>query len=709
MSVSRPRSLACRLLCAACAVLPGGAALAQEAGEPTVPDAEQVPPDPEDRPASRAAVREVYTPADFERFAPRNALDLIEQIPGFDVDRGGGGARGFGQAQENLLINGERISSKSTSTADQLARIAIANVVRIEVVDGATLDIPGLSGRVANIVVERAGASGQFRWRPEWNTGTAPAQWFEGEISLTGQLGAVDYTVALENRDFARGRVGPSIVTDAFGVVDERLNAASNLFNRPNLSAFLAFDVAPRVAVNVNLTGGIEIFDADEVEARVAGNPLTPFTETFLTDSDEWFYEIGGDITFPLGPGELKLIALESYDYRERLDNSLLVAEGRPDSGTQFIRVAEEGERIGRGEYSWGMWGADWQLSAEAAFNRLDQDGRLFDFDPAAQDFVEIAFPGGAGGVREDRYEALLSVGFPVSERVSVQLTGGGEYSQIAQTGDNARSRTFQRPKGSLNIAWAAVEGLDINLEIARRVGQLDFGDFLASVDLSEDQENAGNSDLRPQQSWETTLEVAKNFGAWGSATLTLFDQRIEDLVLIVPVAGGGAARGNIDSATLRGVNAIATVQLAQIGFTGAQLDIGVEWEDSDLDDPVTGIARRFDGRDPFEFEVDFRHDVPRTDWAWGFSFQDTERAPSFRVTEEIFQFGPSTAGAVFVEHKDVFGATANLRFGNLLDDEDVLRRTVFDGPRGTSPLLFTEERVRDLGQTITLTLTGTF
>ncbi|RJY09087.1 TonB-dependent receptor plug domain-containing protein [Aurantiacibacter aquimixticola] len=674
------------------------------------PDAVEVPPAPEEQPASAAAAREVYTPEDFARFAPRNALDLIEQVPGFDVDRGGGGGgRGFGQAQENLLIDGERISSKSTSTADQLSRIAVDNVVRIEIVDGATLDIPGLSGRVANFVTRRSGLSGQFRWRPELNFGTAPAQWFEGEISLTGALGGVDYTVALENRDFARGRVGPVIITDADGLVDERINTSSNLFNRPNLSAFFSFTPAENVDVNINMLGGIEIFDFEEREARPFNSDLLPFLQRFTSDSDEWYYELGGDVSFPLGPGQLKLIALESYDYRDRLSNSLLDEGDLPTSGSQFIRVAEEGERIGRGEYGWGMWGADWQLSAEAAFNRLDQVGRLFAFDPNAGEYVELDFPEGAGGVREDRYEALLSVGFPVTETMTVQLVGGGEYSQISQTGGRANSRSFQRPKGSINIAWAPADGLDINLEVARRVGQLDFGDFLASVDLSEEQENAGNAELRPQQSWETTLQIAKNFGDFGSATLTLFDQEIEDLLVIVPVDGGGEARGNLESATRRGAVLVATAQLGAFGFTGAQLDIGVEWEESTLLDPVTGLERRFDGNDPFEIELDFRHDVPGSDFAWGWSFQDTERAPVFRVEEQIFQYGPSTFGAVFVEHKDVLGATANLRFGNIFNGGDTLLRTVYDGPRDTSPILFTEDRRRALGQTITLTLTGSF
>ncbi len=669
------------------------------------PDAVEVPP--AEQAASRAAVRETYFPEDFERFAPRNAADLIEEIPGFEID-GDGGGRGFGQAQENLLINGSRISSKSTSTAEQLARIPVSNVIRIEVVDGATLDIPGLSGRVANIIVEQGSLSGQFEWQPEFNSGIARPNLFEGEISLSGTTGPVDYTLAIENEAFTRGSRGPAIFTDAVGV-DVRDNLSLGEFDRPTLNGQFQFDLGPSVTANLNVSGGIARFRSEEEERRIETSPRDPFFERFFASNDEWFYELGADIEFPLGPGRLKLIGLEAFENSDFVTRSLLDLGDDPTTGTQFARVRDEGERIGRAEYGWGFWGADWQLSGEAAFNRLDQVGRLFAYDAAEQQYVEIPFPAGAGGVREDRYEALLSVGFPLSETLSLQLVGGGEYSQIAQTGANALSRSFQRPKGTVNIAWAPAEGLDLNLEIARRVGQLNFGDFLASVNLTEDQANAGNNNLRPQQNWDITLEIARNFGPWGSATLTVFDERIEDLVLIVPVRGGGEARGNIDSARRYGVTLNGRLEMEPLGVRGAQLDVRIEIEDSDLVDPVTAIDRRFDGNDPFQIELDFRHDIPETDLAWGFGFRDTERAPFFRVREVLFDYSPSTYGSVFVEHKDVLGTTVSARVDNVLDGDNTLLRTVFDGPRDVSPVLFTENRRRSIGQTVRITVAGSF
>ena len=125
MSIRCPRAALQAL--AVALLFPSAPALADDA------ETAAAPPQQAAREGRGATAREVYFPADFERFAPRSAADLVEEIPGFDIDDSGDGSRGFGQAQGNLLINGERISSKSTSTAEALARIPVGNVVRIEV------------------------------------------------------------------------------------------------------------------------------------------------------------------------------------------------------------------------------------------------------------------------------------------------------------------------------------------------------------------------------------------------------------------------------------------------------------------------------------------------------------------------------------------------------------------------------------------------
>ena len=111
----------------------------------------------------------IFTQADFSQHAPRTALEMVSRIPGFSIQGDDDGSRGFGQASGNVLINGQRVSGKSNGATESLDRISASSIVRIELVDGASFEIPGLSGQVVNIVTNGEGAvSGAWLWRARW-------------------------------------------------------------------------------------------------------------------------------------------------------------------------------------------------------------------------------------------------------------------------------------------------------------------------------------------------------------------------------------------------------------------------------------------------------------------------------------------------------------------------------------------------------------
>jgi len=64
-----------------------------------------------------------YEPDYFSQFQPNTARDMVARIPGFALEGGEGGERGFGQASLNILINGRRPSSKSSGAGEILGRI----------------------------------------------------------------------------------------------------------------------------------------------------------------------------------------------------------------------------------------------------------------------------------------------------------------------------------------------------------------------------------------------------------------------------------------------------------------------------------------------------------------------------------------------------------------------------------------------------------
>jgi hypothetical protein len=655
--------------------------------------------------------KEVYTPADFARFAPRNALDMLRQVPGFTIVTNDQG-RGIGQASDNVLINGERHTSKSDSLFDTLGRISTNRVERIEIVDGATLGIPGLSGQVANLITKASAISGRYEYRAVARPRYAKPSYVAGEVSVSGSTPRLEWTAALTH-NVGRGGAGGgegTIITNGAGVLTETRDVLIQFVGEfPRVAGSLKWDGPGSMVANfnANYSRTYSDFSNDEERDLVTGVDLL---RDFNNRNRGYAYEIGGDLDFALGPGRLKLIGLERFNHNTvRADSIFIFQDASPSTGSRFAQRANSGEHIGRAEYRWEMLGGNWQLDAEAAFNRLNQSAQLLTLD-AAENFIEIPFPSGSGGVSEDRYEVILTHGRTLAKGLTMQLGVGGEYSKLAQTGVGGLTRAFWRPKGTFTLAWTPEQGLDLSLKLARTVGQLSFGDFLASVNLSQNNANAGNAQLVPQQAWEADFEIKKSLKAWGSANVRFYGRWIEDYIDIIPVAGGLESRGNLPSgARLYGLAANATVNLDPLGWKGAKINANATLEDSNLEDPLTFAGRPFSGHEDWGGEISLRYDVPKSNWAFGGGFNWTHVRPYIRLFETGHDYEGPIYSFAFIENKDVFGLTVNLNMFNLTAGEGFFDRTVYTGLRDRSPIAFVERRRLNISTIYRLSIKGSF
>jgi hypothetical protein len=354
------------------------------------------------------------------------------------------------------------------------------------------------------------------------------------------------------------------------------------------------------------------------------------------------------------------------------------------------------------------MWGGDWQIDLEAAYNSLDQTSQLFDLESSG-DFTRIPLPNSSGQVEEDRYEMILSYGRTLTPGLSLQLDAGAENSTLEQTGPGGLKREFQRPKGSMSVAWTPREGLDLSFNIARRVGQLSFGDFLASVSLALDNTNAGNVELVPTLTTESNVQIKKSWGSWGSSNLRLYRRWLDDYIDIIPIPGGGESRGNIAEADLYGFNLSSTVNLDPAGWEGVRVDLNVTVEESSVEDPLTGEKRLFSNFYDRRADVSLRHDVPGTDWAWGIGAQYNHVHPSYRLSQVSLEYEGPTYTFGFVEHKDFHGLTVNIQVFNMTDGRAIFHRTVYDGLRTDGNVSFHESRDLSVQPIFRLQLTGNF
>lgn len=443
----------------------------------------------------------VYTAADFTRFTPRNVLDILNRVPGFAVQNDSQG-RGLGQASTNVLINGKRLSSKSQNVFDQLRRVTVDNLAQIEIVDGATLDMPGLSGQVANIVTRYGDISGRYNWRTMHRPKYAKPGWFGGEASVNGSTESIEWNLAYTHGNGRGGAGGPGIIRDANRNVTELRDVRVQFTGEfPRLSGSLTWNGPDDTVANLNMQYSRRYTDFSNDEYRQPLDGINSFRD-FDNHDRGYNYEIGGDIEFDLAFGTLKLIGLEragrsTFGQVSTLDYD----DTRPTTGSRFLGESEDSERIARSEYRWDMLGGNWEVDLEAAFNTLDQSSQFFTLGENG-DFQETELPNGSGEVTEDRYEMLITHSHDLGDDLNVQLTFGGEKSELSQSGPRGLTRNFWRNKGSLNFGWNPNEDWDISLKFSRAVGQLSFGDFLASVSLAFDNENAGNIQLRPTQTW---------------------------------------------------------------------------------------------------------------------------------------------------------------------------------------------------------------
>ena len=679
--------------------------LAQVAG-PTDP---VVAPPPVAKPVSPQ--KRVYTPADFARFAPKTAYDMLSQVPSFTIHMVDTTDRGLGQASENVLINGQRVANKSGGAVDQLQNTPASSVERIEIVDAASLGIAGLSGQVANVILkETKKSSGQFEYDADWRAHYTKPELFGGNVSYSGKEGPVDYTFSVKN-DFGRGGIGgPIWIYDANHVLTETRHEVFHSEN--SLLTFqgkFGIDGPGSSVGNLTLAytpywnpvhlRDTRVLATGETRARTDVQHLAGYTT-----------DINGDYTFALGPGHLKLIGLRHRDHEPLVVTDILrfTSTGEPSQGSRFSRDTHIAETVARGEYSWTGGKNNWQFSLERAFNSLDQHGRLFTLKPD-DSFEEVSFPEGSGKVVETRYEAMATLSRPLTSKLDLQAAAGAEISHLDRTTDQQPARKFFRPKGSIVLGWHPDKAWDISLKVRRRVGQISFYDFLAQPELSQDRENAGNPQLVPPQSWEFETDFAHVLGRWGKTSFNLHYYSVQDIVDFIPINGNEEGVGNLPHASRAGAESTSTILLDPIGFTGAKVDLDLGFEWTSVRDPLTGNYRPISGIRDHWGSIQLRHDIPHTQMAWGASLQHRHNTSNYYLTEINQTLDIPWMVGAYVEDKNVLGMTARFSVVNIFNGRHTVDRTVWNGYRDRTGIAFIERHDELVGPIFDVTLKGTF
>ncbi len=652
-----------------------------------------------------------YPAAFFDLYRPVTALDMVRNVPGFQIDDGGG-SRGFAGAAGNVLIDGERPAVKSDSASAILSRLPASSVEAIDLIRGqaASFDLRGQTVAINVILKPGAGTATSWEAGAEFDV-RDPNLYPFGEISRTGRKGALRYQVGIETERYFFRSAGLERVLDTDDLEIESRD--EEFFETGKGVKVSGNGTLPWGKTVFRMNGTVDFFDENGGETSLRtpldGDP-PPFV-LFQGDEDrELALEIGGDIERTLSKTvSAKLIGLfRRNDFEEKGLLASAPVELPTVPATETVFDSLNTETILRVEIDYtGLDGHQFELSAEGALNSLDSDFSLNADAGNGMGLQPVPVPGAQTTVEERRGDFALSDSFSVGP-ISIDAILAAEISTIEQTGGFELTRSFFFMKPSLTVTWAPSEKTQVRLFGAREVGQLDFFDFVSSADLGDVELSLGNPDLAPEVTWAIEAAIEQRFGTIGAVTFTAFYDWISDVSDLLPLAGILEVPGNIGDGWRRGIRVDATLPLDRIWLRNGRLDLTGRYQDSNVTDPVTGLDRVLSGEREWSVRLEFRQDLTQQRWAWGWDLDLFAPQPFFGLDEFDLQRRTGDLDA-FIETTRFWGIRIRLGANNLFNQGQDRDRTVFAGARGASPIAFSEVRDRDWSRSVFLTFSGTF
>ena len=660
-----------------------------------------------------------YPASFFAQYAPRNALDIARQVPGFQLDYGNNDVRGFGGAAGNVVINGARPSSKAESLETTLARIPANRVTRVEVGPG---DLYGADyssrSQVLNIILSAEGGidgnvTGSLR---RLYTGRLVPN---GSASALIRRGASTINLSAGFNHGLNHEEGTDTITDpATGELFEYRRKFNNYHDFfPYISGSWALERASDKAIRLNARWSPGQFDLlQDNRVTVTGEP--PRDDTLLQDSDNSVFELGGDITRPLAGGAIKLVGLAT---RRKIDNADtyierngLLSDGAVQvGGFEQTQQADRNETIGR--LTWtrqNLGGFSFEAGAEAVLNTLDNTTELFVVEPDGSR-TRIDLPIDSAKVKEKRGEAFVNIGRSLTPSLRVDAGLRYEYSHLTVTGDAFANRKLRFWKPSLTLDWKPGGGWRTQFSVKRTVAQLDFFDFVTVADLSGDRVNAGNADLQPQRAWELRLTAERPILGEGLAKLELGYDHIsllQDRVLVCDVEDEDLcfdAPGNIGT----GKHGFARLTLdAPLGryWKGLRVKFDGTLRRTRVEDPISGEQRNFSDFYPdWQWNIDVRRDSGA--WSYGFSLGDRDRFTFFRTDESDTNFNTQPYATAFVEYRPDAKTSITVDLDNAINTHGARDRLIYIPNRLDPDFVINEFRERNRHLNFGLTVKRSF
>ncbi|QUD88217.1 TonB-dependent receptor plug domain-containing protein [Phenylobacterium montanum] len=605
---------------------------------------------------------------------------MVQRLPGFTFDAGQN-VRGFAGAAGNVLINGQRPSSKSDSLEDILKRIPAASVARIALIRGG---VPGLDmeGRtvLADVVLREEArtdiaAEANFKL---YGDGRAPpvlkldVERRNGERALSGSI----LYAYEEGDDAGRGRVAdffpsgaPEFRSRVRSVDIDKSLKVEGAAQSPAWGGLFHLNGSFEYAWTGKNEQDRPVFSAD-------GAGAASISDHYRTSLGE----LGADYDRRIGQAtELKLVFLQTLKWRhyasEEADQTLANFAQRRFSGESILRATVT--RTISPSLSV-------ETGAEGAFNFLDGRSTYVLFG------VPTRLPNDNATVQERRGEVFATATWRLRRDLDLEAGARIEASSFAHTGDVRQTQSFLFPKPRVVLTWSPGKASQLRLRFEREVGQLDFANFVASTDFTTGAVDAGNGTLQPERRWVSEAALEQRFPGDGAVVVTLSHIELQDVVDLVPIQGLNAP-GNIGDGWRNTAELAVTAPLDRIGLAGGQVKFDGTWLESRVTDPTTRQARTITADLPFSGTISLTGEAPALKSTWTINVTNGSRSHEYRI-DEVLGYRVETAADVRWEYKPSDRLAILFEIGDITGRGRYRSSTAYAGLRGAAPILVSEQ-----------------
>ena len=659
-----------------------------------------------------------YDAAFFAPFAPVTALDMVNRLPGFSLNDGDTQRRGLADAFGNLMIDGARPSDKSISLSTILGRIPAEQVANIELVREPVreYEMRGHS-QLANVILrESDGMNSAINARLYLFNGQRVTGRVEGSVSRRFGDAEVTGSLVWLLRGPRFDRVDQDFNPD-LSPIEQAFDSEQRRFQEWEPSFTLLTPLGEDTRLRINASAEIwqwrrrtrtEVFEP----TRETG-PLSRF-ETLNTDNSAWEASatatLDHDLTDTLASQTVLLITREATDNDPEVFSTFdpvalieqVVVDFNDETEETALRQALNWTVNDRHSLEFGV---------EAAFNAIENELAVSELSGGV--LLPVDIPVADTRVEERRGELSARHVWGLGDRISLESGLRYEFSEISQSGDAEQERSFSYLKPAISLTWRPTDQRRWRVALERNVEQLNFGRFASSIDLTADQVDVGNPDYRPQTDWTLEAQVEQRFGDDRSVTLTLGREWVQDLddFIVITTPGGDVfdAPGNIGDATLDRITLEWTSPLDRLGLRNAQLDGFLEWYNTNVTDPVSGLDRAWSGTREWELRLDFRQTFPESQMAWGWDYFWLSEGAVYRAREFRELTFPTGDFDIYVETTRWFGLTTRLGADFIFNSPEEIRRTFFSGSRADGVVARIRETEALDGVTAYLQVRGAF